>query len=74
MLTTGTSAIALSGLKFLKFYESWVLSHNNYFVPHILVMIPENKNVCQLVWHFYYVDTAADGSELYCYNTGGDRN
>ena len=37
------------------------------------MMIPQNKNVCQLVWHLY-VDTAVEGSELYCYNTEGDRN
>ena len=35
-------------------------------------MIPQNKNVCQLVWH--YLDTAVEGSELYCYNTESDRN
>ena len=33
-----------------------------------------NKNVRQLVWHLYYVYTAVEGSELYCYNTEGDRN
>jgi hypothetical protein len=37
------------------------------------MMIPQNKNVLQLVWHLY-VDTAVEGSELYCYNTEGDRN
>ena len=26
----------------------------------------------QLVWHLY-VDTAVEGSELYCYNTEGNR-
>ena len=26
-----------------------------------------------LVWHLY-VDTAVEGTELYCYNTKGDRN
>ena len=36
--------------------------------------IPQNKNVSQLVCNFYYVDTAVEGSELYCYNTEGDRN
>jgi hypothetical protein len=38
------------------------------------MMIPQNKNVCQLLWHLYYVDTAVENSELYCYNTEGDRN
>ena len=38
------------------------------------MMIPQNKNVCQLVWHLQYVHTAVEGSELYCYNTEGDRN
>ena len=38
------------------------------------MMIPQNKNVRLLVWHFYYVDTAVKGSELYCYNTEGDRD
>jgi hypothetical protein len=33
------------------------------------MMIPQNKNVCQ-----QYVDTAVESSELYCYNTEGDRN
>ena len=37
------------------------------------MIIPQNKNVCQLVWHLY-VDTAVEGSEMYCYNTEGDRN
>ena len=37
------------------------------------MMIPQNKNVRQLVWHLQYVDTALEGSELYCYNTEGDR-
>ena len=36
-------------------------------------MIPQNKNVHQLVWHLY-IDTAVEGSELYCYNTESDRN
>ena len=34
------------------------------------MMIPQNKNLRQLVWHFY-VDTAVEESELYCYNTRG---
>ena len=37
------------------------------------MMIPQNKNVRQLVLHLYYVDTA-EGSEIYCYNTDGIRN
>ena len=37
-------------------------------------MIPQNKNVRQLVWHFQYVDTTVEGSELYCHNTESDRN
>ena len=32
------------------------------------MMIPKNKNVCQLLWHLY-VDTAIQGSKTYCYNT-----
>jgi hypothetical protein len=36
-------------------------------------MIPQNKNVRQLVWHLY-VDTAVGDSELYCYVTEGYRN
>ena len=36
-------------------------------------MAPQDKNVCQLVWHLY-LDTAAEGSELYCYDTEGDTN
>ena len=35
------------------------------------MMIPQNKNVCQLVWHLC-VDTTVH--ELYWYNTEGDRN
>ena len=38
------------------------------------MMIPQNKNVCQLVWHFQYVNTAVEGSELYYYNSEGDVN
>ena len=37
-------------------------------------MIPQNKNVRQLVWHLSYVDNAVGSSELYCYNIDGDRN
>ena len=37
-------------------------------------MIPQNKNMPQLVWHFKYVQIAVDDSKLYCYNTEGDRN
>ena len=37
-------------------------------------MIPQNKNVYQLVWHLYHVDAAAEGSGLYCYNTEGGIN
>ena len=33
--------------------------------------ILQNKNVRQLVCHLY-VDTAVEGSELYCYNQGPD--
>ena len=36
-------------------------------------MIAQNKNVHQLVWHLY-LDTAVEGSELYYYNTEGNRN
>ena len=38
------------------------------------MMIPQNKNVGQLVWHLQYVDTAVEGSKLYYYNTKSDRN
>ena len=34
---------------------------------------PQNKNVCQTVWHLY-VDTVVHNSELYCYNTESNRN
>ena len=34
-------------------------------------MIPQNKNMRQLVWNLY-IDTAVEGSELYCYNTEDD--
>jgi hypothetical protein len=37
------------------------------------MMIPQNKNVCQLVW-LLYINTAVEGSRLYCYNTEGNRN
>ena len=37
-------------------------------------MIPQNKNVRQLVRHLEYVDAEVEGSELYCYNTEDDRN
>jgi hypothetical protein len=37
-------------------------------------MIPQNKNLRQLVWHLLYTNTAVDGSELYFYNTEGDIN
>ena len=38
------------------------------------MMIAQNKNVHQVVRHFYFVDTAVEGSELYCCNIDGDRN
>jgi hypothetical protein len=38
------------------------------------MMIPQNSNVRQLVWHLWYVGTAVEDSEVYCYNTKGDRN
>ena len=38
------------------------------------MIIPQNKNVRQQVWHLQYVETAIEGIELYCYNTEGDRN
>ena len=38
------------------------------------MMIPQNKNVRQVVWHLLYVDTAVENSELYYYNSEGDRN
>ena len=37
-------------------------------------MIPQNKNLRQLVWHLWYRDTAVEGNQLYCYNTEDDRN
>ena len=37
------------------------------------MMIPQNKDVRQLVWYLY-VDTALESSELYLYNIEGDRN
>ena len=37
-------------------------------------MMNKNKNVHQLVWHLYYIDTAVEGSEFYCYNTEHARN
>ena len=36
------------------------------------MMILQNKNVRQLVWHLEYVDTVGEGSEI-CYNTKGDK-
>ena len=33
------------------------------------MIILQNMNVRQLECHLYYVDTAVEGSELYCYNT-----
>ena len=33
----------------------------------------KNKNVLQLVWHVWYIDTAVEGSELYSYKTVGDK-
>ena len=36
--------------------------------------MPQNKNVCQQVWHCSIHDTAVENSELYYYNTEGDRN
>ena len=33
-----------------------------------------NKIMPQLVWHFSYVDTAVEGSEIYCYDKESDRN
>jgi hypothetical protein len=38
------------------------------------MIIQVNKYVRQLLWHLLYVDTAVEGSELYFYNTEGDRN
>jgi hypothetical protein len=37
------------------------------------MMIPQNKNVRQLLWHLQYTDTVVEGSELYSYNTESDR-
>ena len=37
-------------------------------------MILQNENVRQLVWDLQYIDTAIEGSELYCYNIEGDIN
>ena len=37
-------------------------------------MILQNKKVHQLICHTWYVDTAIEGSELYCYNTEDDRS
>ena len=37
-------------------------------------MVPQNKNVRQRIWYLQYVGTAAQGSELYCYNAEGDIN
>jgi hypothetical protein len=34
--------------------------------------MPQNKNVRQVLWHLQYVDTALEGSELYCYNREGE--
>ena len=34
-------------------YEGCLLSHGNYFSPHIKMMIPQSKNVHQLVWHLW---------------------
>ena len=34
------------------------------------MMISQNNNMPKLVWHLWYADTAVEGSELYCYNTG----
>ena len=38
------------------------------------MMIPQNKDVRLLVWHLKYVHTEVEVSELYCYNTKGDRS
>ena len=38
------------------------------------MMMSQSKNVHQLVWHLRYIDTAVEGSELYFYNTEGNRN
>jgi hypothetical protein len=38
------------------------------------MMIQQNKNFHHIVRHLYYIDTAVDGSDLYYYNTEGDRN
>jgi hypothetical protein len=38
------------------------------------MMIPQTKNVRQLVWYLQYVDNRVEGSEPYFYNTEGDRN
>ena len=37
-------------------------------------MTLQNENVRQLVWDLQYIDTAIEGSELYCYNIEGDTN
>ena len=37
------------------------------------MMISQNKNVRQLVWHLY-VDTVVKGNDLYCYKIESDRN
>ena len=42
--------------------------------PSRIEKISENKNVFQLVWCLQYVNTALVSTELYRYNTEGDRN
>ena len=50
--------------------KGWRLSHINYFIPRILMMIPQNKDVRQLVWTCMSVETAVEDSEFCCYNRG----
>ena len=73
IMKTGIEIILMNSKEFssliIDTYMGLRLSHGNNFFPHIEVMIPQNKNVHQQVWHLY-----VDGSELYCYNTEGERN
>jgi hypothetical protein len=54
-------------------HEAWGLGHGNCFFPQIYMMVPQNNNVWQLLWYLY-IDSTGEGSELYCYNTEGNRN
>ena len=70
---------AISNIKYRlgKYYVRMGLTPSPHRDPCVLnewSLIPQNKNVCQLVWHLLHVCIAREDSGLHCHNKEGDRN